>query len=98
MEPTNPIMTTFMTENNFLNIIKSTKSFKTPSRKCTDLILVNQPKSFQNPEVIWISASDHHTLIFSFLKTTFTKMPPNRLSYRNCKMFDATTYLNNDSN
>ena len=33
--------------------------------------------------------SDHHALIFSFLKTTFTKMPPNKLQYRNYKKFEV---------
>ena len=37
--------------------------------------------------------SDHHTLIFSFLKTTFTKMPPNKLQYRNYKKFEVHSFL-----
>ena len=52
MEPTNPIMATYITENNFDNIIKSATSFKTPSGKRTDLTLTNKPKRFQNTEVI----------------------------------------------
>ena len=37
--------------------------------------------------------SDHHTLIFPFLKTTFTKMPLNRFQYRNYKQFEAHSFL-----
>ena len=41
------------------------------------------------------STSDHHMLIFSFLKTSFTKMPRNKLCYRKYKSFDkiGQTYL-----
>lgn len=46
MEPTNPIMITFMTENNFVNIIKSNICFKIASGGCIDLILTNKPKEF----------------------------------------------------
>ena len=37
--------------------------------------------------------SDHHALIFSFLKSTFTKMPSNKLQYRNYKQSDASPFL-----
>ena len=37
--------------------------------------------------------NDHHTVIFSFLKTTFTKMLSNKLQYRNCKQFEANSFL-----
>ena len=37
--------------------------------------------------------SDHHALIFSFLKTTFTKMSPNKLQYRNYKKFEVHSFL-----
>ena len=37
--------------------------------------------------------SDQHVLIFSFLKTTFTKMPPNKLQYRNYKKFEVHSLL-----
>ena len=37
--------------------------------------------------------SDHHALIFSFLKTTFTKKPRNKLQYRNYKKFEVNSFL-----
>ena len=36
--------------------------------------------------------SDHHALISSLLKTTFTKMPPNNLKNRNYKQFEVSFY------
>ena len=37
--------------------------------------------------------SDHHALIFLFLKITFTKMPPNKLQYRNYNKFEVHSFL-----
>ena len=37
--------------------------------------------------------SDHRTLISSFLKTTFTKMPPSKLQYSNYKKFEVHSFL-----
>ena len=42
--------------------------------------------------------SDHHLLIFSFLKGSFTKMPPNKLRYRKYKSFDKIRFLKDISN
>ena len=75
IEPTNQEMTTFMSDNDFINIIKSNTCFKTSTGTCIDLILTNKPKSFQNTGVIETGVSDHHLLIFSILKISFTKMP-----------------------
>ena len=37
--------------------------------------------------------SDHHVHIFPFLKTTFSKMPPNKLQYRNYRNFEVHSFL-----
>ena len=42
--------------------------------------------------------SNPHLLIFSFLKTSFTKMPPNKLRLSKHKSFDKTGFLNDVSN
>ena len=41
------------------------------------------------------SISDHHALIFSFLKTAFTKMPPNKFQIRNLKHIHFYKIFNN---
>ena len=45
------------------------------------------------PGVMETGISDHHALIFLFLKTTFTKMPPNKLQYRNYNKFEVHSFL-----
>ena len=98
IEPTNQEMTTFMSDNDFINIIKSNTCFKTSTGTCIDLILTNKPKSFQNTGVIETGVSDHHLLIFSFLKTSFTKMPPNKLCCCKYKSFGKMRFLKDVSN
>ena len=93
MQPTNQILKTFLEDNSFVNLIKSNICFKLKPGSCIGLILRNKPKRFQNSGVMETGVSDHHTLIFSFLKTTFTKMPPNKLQYRNYKKFEVHSFL-----
>ena len=93
MQPTNQILKIFLEDNSFVNLIKSNTCFKSKPGSCIDLILTNKSKRFQNPGVMEAGVSDHHALIFSFLKTTFTKMPPNKLQYRNYKKFEIYSFL-----
>ena len=81
MQPTNQILKTFLEDNSFVNLIKSNTCFKSKPGSCIDLILTNKPKKIQNTGVMEAGISDHHTFIFPFLKTTFPKIPPNKLQY-----------------
>ena len=93
IHPTNQILETFLEDNNFANLTKSNTCFKSKPGSCIGFILTNKPKSFQNSGVMKTCISDYHALIFSFLKTTFTKMPPNKLQYRNYKKFEGHLFL-----
>ena len=98
MKPTNQEMTIFMSDNDFINIIRSNTCFKISIATCNDLILPNKPKRFQNTRVTETGISDHHLFILSFLKTAFTKTPPNKLRCRKYKSFDKMKFLNDVSN
>ena len=93
MQPANQILKTLLDDSSFVNLIKSNTWFKSKPGSCIDLILTNKPKSFQNSGVMETGVSDHHAFIFPFLKTTFTKMPPNKLQYRNYKKFEVHSFL-----
>ena len=56
------------------------------------MILTNKPKSVQNSGVMETGVSDHRAFIFSFLKTTFPKMPPSKLRYRNYQKFEVHSF------
>ena len=89
------MLKTLLEDNNFVNLIKCNTCFNSKPGSCTDLILTNKPKSLQNTGVMKTGMSDHHVLhvlIFSFLKTIFTKMLSNKLQYRNYKQFEAHSF------
>ena len=85
MQPANQILETFLEDNTFVNLMKSNTCFKSKPRSCIYLILTNKPKSSQNSRLMVTGISDHHALIFSFLKTTFTKILPKKFQYRNAE-------------
>ena len=70
MQPTSQILKKIL-DNSFVNLIKSNTCVKSKAGSCIDLILTNKLKSFQNSGVMETGISDHHALIFSFLKTAF---------------------------
>ena len=49
---------------------------------------------FQKTGIFETGQSDHHCLVMLCLKSTFHKLPPQRIIYRNMKNFDQNAYLN----
>ena len=88
----NKILKIFLEDNSCVNLIKYNTCFKSTPGSCIDLILTNKPKSFQNSGVMETGVSDHYALIFSFLKTTYTKMPSSKLQCRNYKKFEVHSF------
>ena len=79
---------------NFSSLIKVPTCFKNPDKPtCIDLILTNKPKSFQNSKVIETGLSDFHGMTVTFMKTTFNRLPPKEIYYRNFKNFDNSCFL-----
>ena len=54
---------------------------------CIDLILTNCPLSFQNSCVIETGLSDFHKMIITGLKTSYQKIEPKVINYRDYKSF-----------
>ena len=70
-------MESFCESYRFKSLIKDPTCFKNPeSPSCIDLILTNNPYSFQNSLVMENGLSDFHKMIFSLMKTTFQKLKP----------------------
>ena len=93
MQPKNQTLETFFEDGSFVNLIKSNTCVKSKPGSFINLILTNKPKIVQNTGGMATGISDHHALIFSFLKTTFTKISPNKLQYKNYKQFEAHSFL-----
>ena len=61
---------------------------------CIDLILTNKSRSFQNSLTMETGLSDFHKMITTVLKTSFRKMPPKIIKYRNYKSFSHIKFRN----
>ena len=80
----------------FKNLIKDATCYKNPEKpSCIDLILTNNPNSFQNPGVIETGLSDFYKMTVAVMKTTFEKLKPNIIHYRNYRKFSNDKFREN---
>ena len=90
---TNAALDSFLDEQKCKNIIKNKTCFKLVKGSCIDLILTNRPSLHQFTNVFETEISDHHRLIYTMLKSTYTKMEPKVLSKRWFKNFSEQFFL-----
>ena len=55
-------------------------------------ILTNQKYSFKNTNVFETGISDHHLLIYTMLKTTFSKAEPKKITYRSLENYSKVSF------
>ena len=67
--------------------------FKSNKGTLIDLMITNKPKSFYKSHSFVTSLSDCHKLIISILRTSFQKLPPKLVIYRNQKNFHESNFL-----
>ena len=58
-----------------------------------DIMLTNRPHCFQKTSTVATGLSDFHKMIISCLKTTFKKIPPKKIFFRDYKKFDEQDFL-----
>ena len=69
-------------------MINKPTCYKNPDKPtCIDLILTNFPGSFQNSCVIQTGLSDFHKVIVTVMKTSYRKIEPKVINYRDNKSF-----------
>ena len=79
---------------NLTKLIKSETCFTKNHKSLIDFILTNTTMSFQRTHVSETGLSDYHKLITTFLKANFSCPRLKVLSYRNCKNFYESKFLN----
>ena len=84
-------MKDFIEANGLMNSIKSNNCFKGKG-SCIDLILTNRKYSFKHSNSIETGISDHHHLIYTMLKTAFSKAEPKLVHYRKYKTFNFESF------
>ena len=88
-----PHIESFCESYRFKSLIKDPTCFKNPeSPSCIDLILTNNPYSFQNSWVIETGLSDFYKMIVSVMKTTFQKLKPRIVQYRDYTHFSNDNF------
>ena len=91
--PENPDIQRFLDANDFYNHHSFKTCWKSDNGSCIDLILSNQKHSLQHTGVCEPGISDHHSLIYTMLRTHFVKLPPKTFLYRSYKSFDQDRFL-----
>ena len=95
-EVTQTSMKVFSDSYVFKNLMKDATCYKNPENpSCIDLILTNNPNSFQNSKVIETGLSDFHKMMVTVMKTTFEKLKPNIIHYRDYRKFSNNKFREN---
>ena len=80
----------------FKSLIKVPTCFKNPENpSCIGLILTSNTLRFQNPGVIETGLSDFHKMIVKVMKTTYQKLDPKIIHYRDYDTFCNDNFRNN---
>ena len=93
VEPGDVQFNSFLQQHGFHNHINAKTCWKSPTGSCIDLLLSNRKHSFKHSGVAETGLSDHHSMIYSMLKTTFIKSNPRKFIYRNLKNFQEDRFL-----
>ena len=81
-------MKDFCDSYGFKSLIKVPICFKNPENpSCIDLILTNNPLSFQSSDEIETGLSDFHKMIVTVMKGTYQKLDPKIIHYRDYNTF-----------
>ena len=89
-------MKVFCDSYEFKNLLKDAKCYKNSENPlCINLILANNPNSFQNSGVNETGLSDFHKMTVTFLKTTFEKLKPNIIHCRDYRKFSNDKFREN---
>ena len=83
-----PLINTY----HLFNLLKGPTCFKTSRGRSIDLILTNKKHSFMKSQSFETGFSDHHHLIYTILKSTFVKLPPRNIRYREYRNFCAEEF------
>ena len=79
----------FMYQYDSKNIVKDKTCFKNVENpSCIDLFITNSANSFQNTTSVFTGLSDCHKMVLTVMKSTFPKVKPKQITYRNYKTFN----------
>ena len=92
MTPENHHLKDFTDSNDFENLINKSTCFKNNSLTTIDLFLTHRKGCFMKSSTNETGISDHHKLIYTFLKSTYAKGKPKFIYYRCFKNFNKELF------
>ena len=81
-------MENFLNQHKCKNIINSKTCYKSQEGSCIDLIIASTQSLQQFPHVFESGISDHHLMVYTMLKSAYTKLGPKILRNRFYKDFN----------
>ena len=94
MEVTNKNLIPLNEAYELYSLTKKPTCFKSKKGRCIELMLTNRRHSFMKSQSFETGFNDHHHLIYTILKTTFVKLSPKIVKYRDYKKFCEQEFLN----
>ena len=92
--PGDPALSPIIQDHALYNMIKHPTCFKSSKGRCIDLIFTNRKHSFMHSTSFETGFSDHHHMIYTILKTKFSKLPPKKVIYRDYKNWSQLRFDN----
>ena len=89
----NPAMETFLKQHRCKNIIKGKTCYKSQGGSCIDLIITSRHNLHQFSHVFETVISDHHVMVYTMLKSKYTKLELKVLRKRSYKDFNKESFL-----
>jgi len=83
---------------NLKNIVKGITCNMSEQGSSIDVILTNKPRSFFNTNITETGLSDHHSMVSTFLRCHYEKLPPKNFTYRNTKNLKEEIFINDIKN
>ena len=88
MQPENKNLKDFCDLNQFEHLILKPTCYKWKTPSTINLVVINHKTNFMKSDTCETSLSDHHKMVYSFLRKTFAKGKPETIYCRCFKNFD----------
>ena len=83
----------FLFQHELKSVNDKPTCYKNPDKlSCTDFILTNSPLTFSKSDCLFTGLSDCHKLMLLVFKTTFSKLKPKEIIYRNFNKFNEEDF------
>jgi len=93
-KPENADIQNFLCKNMLYNYMQSNTCFKSSEGSCIDLILCNRNHCLQHTSSLNTGLSDHHHMIYTVIKSKYTRLPPKLIRFRSFKNFIESKFVN----